>query len=65
VKPLVPLLVALGLGFAPDGHHAFVSQASRGVTPGAVDGIDLVTKTNVASIDVPLQLTGITILNRR
>jgi YVTN family beta-propeller protein len=54
-----------GVAFAPDGHHAFVSQESKGVNPGAVDVIDLATRTKAASIDVPLQPTGITVLNRR
>jgi YVTN family beta-propeller protein len=54
-----------GVAYAPDGHYAFVSQESKGVNPGAVDVIDLVSQTNVATIDVPLQPTGISILNRR
>lgn len=54
-----------GVAYAPDGRFAFVSQESKGVNPGAVDVIDLVRKTSVASIDVPLQPTGITVLNRR
>jgi YVTN family beta-propeller protein len=54
-----------GVAYAPDGRYAFVSQESKGVNPGAVDVIDLLRKLNVASLDVPLQPTGITILNRR
>ena len=45
-----------------DSRYAFVSQESKGVDPGAVSVIDLVTKTSVASIPVPLQPTGITTL---
>jgi len=54
-----------GVAYAPDGHDAFISQESKGVDPGAVDKGDLVSRTNVASSDVPLQPTGITILTRR
>jgi len=53
-----------GVAYAPDGRYAFVSQESKGVDPGAVNVIDLQTKTSVASIAVPLQPTGITILAR-
>src|SRR5436309_1475792 len=53
-----------GVAYAPDGRYAFVSQESKGVDPGAVNVIDLQTKTSVASIAVPLQPTGITILPR-
>jgi len=53
-----------GVAYAPDGRYAFVSQESKGVDPGAVNVIDLQTRTSVASIAVPLQPTGITILPR-
>src|SRR5439155_1659433 len=51
-----------GVAYAPDSRYAFISQESKGVDPGAVNVIDLQTKTNVASVAVPLQPTGITIL---
>jgi len=53
-----------GVAYSPDSHYAFISQESKGVDPGAVTVIDLQTKTAVASVAVPLQPTGITILRR-
>jgi len=51
-----------GVACAPDGRWAFISVESIGTDPGAVDVIDLWTLARVASIPVPLQPTGITIL---
>jgi len=51
-----------GVAYSPDGRWAFVSQESVGIDPGAVDVIDLTTRARVASIPVPRQPTGITIL---
>jgi len=51
-----------GVAYAPDGRWAFVSQESVGADPGAVDVIDLTTRARVATIAVPRQPTGITIL---
>jgi YVTN family beta-propeller protein len=51
-----------GVAYSPDGRWAFISQESVGVDPGAVDVIDLATRARVASIAVPRQPTGITIL---
>jgi YVTN family beta-propeller protein len=51
-----------GVAYSPDDRYAFISQESKGVDPGAVDVIDLTTKTDVAHAPVPLQPTGITIL---
>ncbi len=51
-----------GIAFSPDGRYAFVTQESIGVDPGAVDVIDLTTRTRVASAPLPLQPTGITVL---
>ncbi len=48
-----------GIAFSPDGRYAFVSCESVGTDPGAVDAIDLRTMTRVASMEVPLQPTGI------
>ena len=50
-----------GVAFSPDGRYAFVSCESVGSDPGAVDAIDLTTLTRVASLDIPLQPTGIAI----
>jgi DNA-binding beta-propeller fold protein YncE len=51
-----------GVAYSPDGRWAFVSQESVGIDPGAVDVIDLTTRARVASIPIPRQPTGITIL---
>jgi len=51
-----------GVAYSPDNHYAFVSQESKGVDPGAVDVIDLTARRDIATIPVPLQPTGITIL---
>ena len=51
-----------GVAYSPDGHWAFISQESVGIDPGAVDVIDLTTRARVASIPIPRQPTGITIL---
>ena len=51
-----------GVAYAPDGRWAFVSQESGGADPGAVDVIDLATRTRVASVAIRGQPTGITIL---
>jgi YVTN family beta-propeller protein len=53
-----------GVAYSPDGRWAFVSVESVGADPGAVDVIDLTRspRTRVASIAVPRQPTGITIL---
>jgi len=53
------------VAYSPDNHFAFVSQESKGVDPGAVDVIDLSTRRDVATIPVPLQPTGITMLRLR
>ncbi len=51
-----------GVAYSPDGRWAFISAESVGADPGAVDVIDLTRRTRVASIAVPRQPTGITIL---
>lgn len=51
-----------GVAYSPDGRWAFVSVESVGADPGAVDVIDLTSRTRVASFAVPRQPTGITIL---
>jgi DNA-binding beta-propeller fold protein YncE len=50
------------VAYSPDGRWAFISQESVGIDPGAVDVIDLTTRARVASIPIPRQPTGITIL---
>jgi YVTN family beta-propeller protein len=51
-----------GVAYAPDGTAAFISAESIGADPGAVDVIDIKTRARVASVAVPRQPTGITIL---
>lgn len=51
-----------GVAYAPDGRWAFISSESVGADPGAVDVIDLTTRARVASVAIPRQPTGITIL---
>jgi YVTN family beta-propeller protein len=51
-----------GVAYDPGGRWAFISVESIGADPGAVDVIDLSSRTRVASIAVPRQPTGITIL---
>jgi len=51
-----------GVAYSPDNRYAFISQESKGVNPGAVDVIDLTLRAAVASGEVPLQPTGITVL---
>ena len=54
-----------GIAFSPDGRWAFVSVESVGTDPGAVDAIDLTTRTRVASMEVPRQPTGIAVWRGR
>jgi YVTN family beta-propeller protein len=51
-----------GVAYSPDSRWAFISAESVGADPGAVDVIDLSARTRAASIAVPRQPTGITIL---
>jgi len=51
-----------GVAYDPNGRWVFISAESVGADPGAVDVIDLNSRTRVASIAVPRQPTGITIL---
>ena len=51
-----------GVAYSPDNRYAFISVESIGADPGAVDVIDVTAKANVASVPVPLQPTGITVL---
>jgi len=51
-----------GVAFSPDGRYAFISQESIGADPGAVDMFDLASKKVVATVALPAQPTGISIL---
>jgi YVTN family beta-propeller protein len=51
-----------GVAYSPDNRLAYISSESIGADPGAVDVIDLAAKKLVATISVPGQPTGITIL---
>jgi YVTN family beta-propeller protein len=51
-----------GVAYSPDSRWAYVSSESIGTDPGAVDVIDLAARRTVASVAVPGQPTGITIL---
>jgi DNA-binding beta-propeller fold protein YncE len=53
-----------GVAYSPDGRYAFISQESIGADPGAVDMFDLAARKVVATLPVPAQPTGITILRR-
>ena len=54
-----------GVAYAPDGRWVFISSESVGADPGAVDVVDLTTQRRVASMAIPRQPTGITILPAR
>lgn len=51
-----------GVAFSPDSRLAYISSESIGADPGAVDVIDLAARKLVASIPVPGQPTGISVL---
>jgi YVTN family beta-propeller protein len=51
-----------GVAYSPDSRLAYISSESIGTDPGAVDVIDLATRKRVASVAIPGQPTGITIL---
>ena len=51
-----------GVAFSPDGRLAYITTESIGADPGSVDVIDLAARKLVASISVPGQPTGITVL---
>jgi YVTN family beta-propeller protein len=54
-----------GVAYSPDSRLAYVSCESIGADSGAVDVIDLAARKRVASIAIPGQPTGITILPLR
>jgi DNA-binding beta-propeller fold protein YncE len=51
-----------GVAYSPDSRLAYISCESIGADPGAVDVIDLAARKRVASVPIPGQPTGITIL---
>jgi YVTN family beta-propeller protein len=57
--------VVHGVAFSPDGRYAYISQESVGADPGAVDMIDLSSRTVVATIPLPAQPTGITVMQNQ
>jgi YVTN family beta-propeller protein len=54
-----------GVAYSPDSRLAYVSCESIGADSGVVDVIDLAARKRVASIAIPGQPTGITILPSR
>jgi YVTN family beta-propeller protein len=54
-----------GVAYSPDSRLAYISCESIGADSGAVDVIDLAARKRVASIAIPGQPTGITILPSR
>jgi YVTN family beta-propeller protein len=54
-----------GVAYSPDSRLAYISCESIGADSGAVDVIDLAARKRVASIAIPGQPTGITILRSR
>jgi DNA-binding beta-propeller fold protein YncE len=56
-KPIVH-----GVAYSPDGRYAYISQESIGSDPGAIDVIDLTTRTRTGTVAVPAQPTGIAVL---
>jgi DNA-binding beta-propeller fold protein YncE len=52
------------VAFSPDSRFAYISSESIGADPGAVDMIDLAARKVVASLPVPAQPTGITMVRR-
>lgn len=54
--------VVHGVAYSPDGRLAYISCESIGADPGAVDVIDLSARKRVATISVPGQPTGVTIV---
>jgi DNA-binding beta-propeller fold protein YncE len=54
--------VVHGVAYSPDGRLAYISCESIGADPGAVDVIDLGSRKRIASVTVPGQPTGVTIV---
>jgi DNA-binding beta-propeller fold protein YncE len=54
--------VVHGVAYSPDGRLAYISCESIGADPGAVDVIDLSARKRIATVSVPGQPTGVTIV---
>jgi DNA-binding beta-propeller fold protein YncE len=54
--------VVHGVAWSPDSRYVYISQESIGAEAGAVDVFDLTSRRRTASLAVPGQPTGITIL---
>jgi|1185.fasta_scaffold04077_3 YVTN family beta-propeller protein len=51
-----------GVAYSPDSRFAYISCESIGIDPGAVDVVDLVSRTRVSTVPIAGQPTGITVL---
>ena len=51
-----------GIAYSPDSRFAYISCESIGIDPGAVDVIDLKSRTRVSTVPIAGQPTGITVL---
>jgi YVTN family beta-propeller protein len=51
-----------GIAYSPDSRFAYISCESIGIDPGAVDVIDLASRTRVSTVPIAGQPTGITVL---
>ncbi|HEY3012037.1 MAG TPA: cytochrome D1 domain-containing protein [Gemmatimonadales bacterium] len=51
-----------GVAYSPDSRLAYISCESIGADPGAVDVLDLAARKRVATVPIPGQPTGITLL---
>ena len=52
-----------GVAYSPDSRRAYISCESIGADSGAVDVIDLTEKRRIATVAIPGQPTGITVLS--
>jgi YVTN family beta-propeller protein len=52
-----------GVAYSPDSRRAYISCESIGADSGAVDVIDLTAKKRIATVAIPGQPTGITVLS--
>jgi YVTN family beta-propeller protein len=52
-----------GIAYSPDSRYAYISCESIGIDPGAVDVIDLASRTRVSTVPIAGQPTGITVLS--
>jgi YVTN family beta-propeller protein len=52
-----------GVAYSPDSRRAYISCESIGADSGAVDVLDLTAKKRIATVPIPGQPTGITMLS--